>query len=157
VSRVNVVPYEAIHAFTIMDKNVRERDAWLSRYPDWEKWATEWTKAGEAYTLMADGEPIACAGVVKMEWRRGEAWLLASSLLGRHKVSAVKAIKHGLDIIVKKMNLRRVQCLVDPEYADGCKLMEWLGMVDETPGTSLRCYGPNGEDFKMYARVYLGG
>jgi hypothetical protein len=152
VSQVNVVPYEAIHAFTIMDRNVRERDAWLSRFPDWEKWAKEWAKAGEAFTLLADGEPVACAGIVKMEWRRGEAWLLPSSLISQYRFSTVKALKKGMDGIVKRLNLRRVQCLVDPEYVDGCRLANWLGMKEEG---LLRAYGPNGEDFRMCAKTYI--
>ena len=149
--KIEIVQYEPIHAYTILERNVREQDTWLSKYPDWDKWAKGWKKGGPAYTLMVDGKIVACAGVLMMEWNKGEAWSLLSSLFYKYKKTTFKAIKKNLDTIIKDKKLKRVHSLVFDGTEEICgKFLEHLGFTWEC---KHRKYGPNGEDVHVYVRI----
>ena len=149
--KTEIIQYEPIHAYTILERNVREEDMWLSKYPDWEKWTKGWKDSGPAYTLVIDGEIVGCAGVVLMDWNRGEAWTLLSSLFYRYKKTVFKAIKNNLESIIKDKKLRRVQSLVYDGTEKICgNFLEHLGFEWEV---KLEKYGPNGENLHLYKRI----
>lgn len=151
--KIEIIQYEPVHAYTILDRNVREENLWLSKYPDWEKWVKGWKDSGPAFTLIIDGEIVGCAGVILLDWRRGEAWSLLSTLLYKYKKITFRAIKNGLDKIVKEKKLRRVHSLVNPESELNKEFMKHLGFKNETPN-GLKSFGPNGETLLMYGREY---
>ena len=144
-----IVPYEPIHAYTILDRNVREQEIWLSKYPDWGRWAEGWEKGGPAYSLIVDGEIVGSAGIVLLDWNRGEAWALLSSLFYRYKKTAYSAIVKMLDQIIQEKKLRRVQALIKPDFEEAKRMAEHLGFKCEG---LLAAFGPNGEDLLMYGR-----
>ena len=149
--KIEIIQYEPIHAYTILERNVREEDMWLSKYPDWEKWSKGWKDGGPAYTLVIDGEIVGCAGVVLMDWNRGEAWTLLSSLFYKYKKTVFKAIKNNLESIINDKKLRRVQAIVYDGTEKICgNFLEHLGFSWEA---KHRKYGPNGEDVHIYAKV----
>lgn len=144
-----VIPYNPTHAYAILDRNVRERDMWLSKFPDWEEFATGWKNAGPAYTFMVGDDVVACGGVVLQKWQRGEAWSLFSSLFYKYKKTCFSVCKIYLNRIIKDQNLRRVQAVTAPTFAEGRNFLEHLDFRLE--GT-LVAFGPNGEDVLMYGR-----
>lgn len=150
--KTEIVPYEPIHAYTILDRNVREQEIWLSFYPDWEKWAVAWKEKGPGYTLIIDGEIIGCAGVTLTEWDKGIAWALLSSLFYKYRKTTFKAIKDGLKRIIRDHSLRRIESLVKVGFEPGCKMLLHLGFTNETPN-GMKSYGPNGEDMYLFGRV----
>lgn len=151
---VEIIPYEPIHAYTILERNIREQDTWLSAYPDFDKWVEGWKTAGPSFTLIIDGEIVACAGVILLEWKKGEAWTLLSSLFYKYKKTTFKAIKTYLNKIISDKGLRRLQALVSCEIVNlnECKrMLEHLGFKNETPD-GMQSYGPNGEKMLLFGR-----
>lgn len=144
-----LVNFEKYHAYTIIERNIREEDLWLSGQ-NWEEAIEGWEKGGPAYTLFNDREPILCGGIVLMGWQRGEAWLLLSSLFYGHVLTSYKAVKRGFADIVSRETLRRVQALVNPKHEAAIRFIEHLGFENEG---LLRQFGPSGEDLYMYARI----
>jgi RimJ/RimL family protein N-acetyltransferase len=146
-----IIQYEPEHAFDILDRNVREHNVWLSTYPDWEKWVRGYKKEGPAFTLIIDDQIIACAGVILMDWDRGEAWTLFSSLIAKYKLTVIKQVTKYLGMIAENNNLKRIQALVSPEREGDQRFIEFLGFEYEG---LLRKYGPFNDDHMMYARIY---
>jgi hypothetical protein len=151
MGRYELVQYEPVHAYSILERNVREHDLWLSKYPDWDKWAEGWKTNGPAFTLLCDGEIIASGGVVLLGWQRGEAWLLLPSTFYSHVKACYRLIKEKLIEIQHANALRRIQALVDPDFEAAQRLMEHLGFQNEG---RLKQYGPRGEDLLMYGRAF---
>ena len=147
--KIDVTPYEIIHAYDIIDRNVREQDLWLSGQ-DWETAVKGWKDGGPGYTLLIDEKVVGCGGVVLTQWQCGEAWTLFSTLFFKHYRTAYKAIKKNLENIIEDENLRRVQSLIHPEHEEAKRFIIHLGFQCEG---LLRKYGPNGEDLFMYSRV----
>jgi RimJ/RimL family protein N-acetyltransferase len=147
---MKVIPYKPAHAHRILERNIRERDHWLSMFPDWEKTAQLWHDGGPAETITVDGEPVMSAGIVLIGWGRGEAWSLLSTLFYRHVRACYRVVKKRLDEMAKANGLIRVQATAAPDYPPGVRLLEHLGF---RPEGLLKAYGPNNEDLIMFARV----
>ena len=150
---IKIVPYQPIHGYMVLEKNTRESDIWISQYKDWDKAIEGWSKGGPAFTLFVDGEIVGCAGIVLLDWQRGEAWTLFTSLFMKYKKIIWKNIKIYLDQIQKSEHLRRIHALVRLDFPEGCRFLEHLGFENETPN-GLRAFGPNGETLFMYGREY---
>ena len=149
--KIEIIPYEPIHAYSIIERNVREQDIWLSDYPDWEIWAQGWKDGGPAYTLFIDGEIVGCAGIVLLDWKRGEAWTLFSSLLYKYAGICIKVIQEKLEELVVEYDFKRVQALVNPDIEKAKKFMGHLGFQEEG---LMRAFGPKNEDMIMFSRIY---
>ncbi len=154
MKKIEIIPYEPRHAYEILDRNVREEDLWLSTYPDWDKWVVAWQKAGPAYSLLIDDKVIICAGVILLEWLKGEAWMLLSNDFYQYKKTCFKEIKKYLIEIIHIFKLRRLQAIILCNLAnvEECKrFLKHLGFKNETPD-GLAAYGPNGEDVFLFGR-----
>lgn len=143
-----VVPFSQDHAKDIIAGRMRARDQWIADV-DMAKFLSACEHHGPGSTLLVDGKPIACAGVVIQEWNKGEAWALMSNDFYQHKVKAYRAIKMNLEWIITHYDLVRVQALIEPAYQQAIDFIEALGFSREG---LLRNYGPKG-DYLMYARI----
>jgi hypothetical protein len=150
--------YDPLDALAILDRNVRDQDLQLSKVPGWESWIEGWKTAGPAYTLVIEGEVVACAGVTILEPGKGEAWALLSTLFYQYPKTAYKAIRKGLEDIIREKGLKRVQAFVKcgtgvptVDTQASCRFLEHLGFVNETPN-AMKAYH-NGHDYYMFARV----
>lgn len=103
---------------------------------------------GDAWTVMVDGHPVACGGVMPVWDGRGYAWALMGTDSGPYMLHITRAVKRGLRITP----YQRVEMAVDATFDAGCRWAEMLGFVRETT-TPLRCYLPGGKDAWLYARV----
>jgi RimJ/RimL family protein N-acetyltransferase len=148
--KIEIITYKREHAYDILDRNVRECDVWLTNAPDWEKWAVGWETSGPSYTLVIDDQIVACAGVVLMNYNRGEAWTLFSPLINKYPKTCFKAIRDELRGIVSEHGLKRVQALVRPGLEVAERFVEHLGFEKEGV---LVAFGPGGEDMTMYGRI----
>lgn len=146
---VEVVQYEPEHAYDILS-HMREEEVNLSKHIDWDKWVNAWKQNGPAYTLIINGKIVACAGVVLMEWKKGQAWVLLSSLFYQYKKTTYKLIKRFLELIIKTKDLKRVEAFVRPDFEEAINFIKHLGFNFQG---LQECYGPNGEDYLMFARI----
>lgn len=147
--KAEVVQYEVIHAMEILDRN---REIMLSKIDGWERIIQDWRTSGPAYTLLLDGVPVACAGVIFMGWSRGEAWTLLSPEIKNHPRLIFSQVKKNLEKIIAENGLRRVQAIVLEGHEEGKVFLEHLGFKIETPH-GMKGFGPNGETFYMFGRV----
>lgn len=99
--------------------------------------------------LLADGEVVACGGVVIIWPGVGEAWMRTSPLLERYPVASLRLTKQFLNTAANCLKLRRMQCTVRKGYAPAIKWAERLGFASEGV---LRGFGPDGEDYIMFSR-----
>lgn len=119
--------------------------------------ATEWLTmrrshlvsldAGDAVTLMLDGKPIACFGVLRIWPGFGEAWLILGEKAKQHVKSVYRAIKASLTFIVLAGTYHRIQCTVLETFPAGNRLATHLGFTLEHP---IREAGPNKENLNLY-------
>jgi RimJ/RimL family protein N-acetyltransferase len=145
-----IITFEKLHAYDILDRNVREQDIWLSNQ-NWEEAVKGWKECGPAYTLVIDNQIICCGGIVLIGNRNGEAWTLLSPLFYKYIKTAFKAIKQYLQQIVEKESLKRVQATIHPDQDTAIRFIEHLGFHNETPNGMIAS-GPNGENLLLFAR-----
>lgn len=144
------IQYEPAHAYLILDNKVREQDMWLSAFPDWDKWVEGWKDGGPARTLIIEHQIVCCGGIVLLEWNKGEAWTLFSTLINKYPKSVFRFVRDNLELLIREHELNRVQALINPYSDRSQRFAEHLGFEKEG---LLRSFGPNGEDYLMYARI----
>lgn len=105
---------------------------------------------GPAWSAVADGRILGCAGIVPL-WRGVAAgWLFGGEELRRHPVALHRAVARGVPQAMRGLGLHRLQISVHENFAASLAWVERLGFVKEgaMPG-----YGPNGDNYIRYARV----
>ena len=105
------------------------------------------SKGSLAYTLMIDDKPIVCGGIVNMNWRRGEAWLLSSSEFLKHKKTSWRILKQLFPYLAKQGGFRRIQSTSKIESS----FLEHLGFKYEA---KLEAFDPDGNDVFLYKRIF---
>lgn len=104
----------------------------------------EWVSAGVAWTAIDGGSIVACGGLLSQWEGRHVAWLLVG--IGCRMRGIVKAARR----ILFSCAARRIEATVSTHFSQARKLVEMLGF--EFEGV-LKAYGPNGDDFHMFARA----
>jgi len=102
-----------------------------------------------AYCLLENDEPVFAGGVVNMQWKRGEAWMLPTPFYRNHKLICLRYMHRLIPILSIEGNFRRIQatCAINISTT----LFDWLKFKYE--GT-LASFGPNGEQCHVYARLF---
>ncbi len=102
-----------------------------------------------SYCLLADGQPVFAGGVVNMQWKRGEAWMLPTPFYHRHTLICLRYMWRLMPILSIEGNFKRIQatCAINISTT----LFQWLKFKYE--GT-LEHFGPNGEQCHVYARLF---
>jgi hypothetical protein len=102
-----------------------------------------------AFTLMHEGEPIACTGAVKIWNNRAYVWALLSEKIDKRIFRQVHTFAK---IFVDNLPFRRVEATVEAGFDEGHRWVKSLGFVCETP-QSMKAFQANGRDGFLYARV----
>ncbi len=140
---IKIVPLKESHVLEIL------KDRTMSPNVSREDLIKTYLSPGSlSSTLIIDDVPIVCGGIVNLNWKRGEAWILTSSLFNQYKKTCYKAVKTMLEVMSKTGNFVRVQSLVEPNSLN-CKMIKRLGF--EFEGV-LRRYGPDNQDLWLYGR-----
>ena len=101
-----------------------------------------------ATTVMEDGRPIACGGVLPIWENRGYLWSVISDTVDARSFRAVHAItKRALD----GMPFRRLEAAVEVDFEPGHRWVRALGFELEAP--LAKAFQVNGADCALYARV----
>lgn len=145
-----IVNFKEEHGLDIIYRN--QREGLTSGVPSVspKKVVKIWGKSKDSYTMMKDGVPVFCAGVVDIGWQRGEAWTLVSRLFYENKKVCYRVVKNFLKYCFENNQYQRIQSVISPDLDAGESWMRHLGFTKE--GT-LRKFGPNNEDVVMYSRV----
>lgn len=148
--RAEVVKFESEHARDIIRRNIEEGLAVGVPTVSVDDAIKAWGSSPDAHTMLIDGIPACCAGIVDIGWMRGEAWTLVSSLFYANRKVCYRAIKGYLDDAISNCRYRRIQSVISLDLESGDRWMRHLGFEKEGV---LRCFGPQGEDVSMFSRV----
>jgi hypothetical protein len=103
-------------------------------------------EAGPAFTLFAGDRVVAVGGVAERWEGCAQAWMLVSCEAGPHMRWLVRIA----DGFFKQAPWRRIEAAVVEGFEPGARLMSLLGFEFEG---RARCYGPDGRDHDLYARI----
>lgn len=103
-------------------------------------------EASDCWTMVCDGDPIACGGVME-HWRgRYVAWIYMGKNASEHIVAITRIAR---DKVSRAKGRVEMTCRAD--FAQGLRWARMLGFVVETP--LLKAYGPQGEDHVGFVRI----
>lgn len=103
-------------------------------------------ESGPAFSAACGGSLVGAAGIANQHPGTGRAWALLSPAAGPWLPTITKAcLRFFLDA-----RYRRIEATVLTGWAAGARWAAMLGF--EREGT-MRGYGPDGQDFDLYARV----
>lgn len=139
---MEIIPFKAEHLQAMrLQPAQAEISAWCAgAYPR----ALE--ASGGGWTAMADGEPVACAGIVEQWQGRGLAWAVLAEHSGRHFVRITRAVRRALDLA----HYRRIEAQVDAEFVAAIRWATMLGFEVESKMTQ---FTPEGRDAFMFVRI----
>jgi len=100
-----------------------------------------------SYTVLSDGRPIACGGLVEYWNGRAEAWAVLDAVCKKDFIAVHNAARRFLDSV----GIRRIEAVVHVGFDAGHRWLRTLGFVMEAP--LLESYDPDGRDYSLYARV----
>jgi RimJ/RimL family protein N-acetyltransferase len=148
-----IVAYEPEHGYEIINQQRRDCDSWIAGYQENEGWVDSLKGQGPAYTFLADGQVVGCAGITLLGWGRGEAWTLFSPLFYQNVRKVFKSIKEKLPDVQKEHGLRRIQAISRTDFEEGERFLKHLGFEKEGV---LKSFGPGGEDVSIFGRINNG-
>lgn len=99
--------------------------------------------------LLEEGKPVFAGGIVNLQWRRGEAWILPTPFFHSHLRLCLRALGEHLPRIASSHGLVRVQATCVGMVSG--RLFRALGFEYEG---NLRMFGPNGETCQMWSRIF---
>lgn len=102
-----------------------------------------------AHCLLSEGEPVFAGGIVNMQWRRGEAWIIPTPFFKSHVKTCYGVLKEILPKLALRQNFRRVQAVCTSSLSE----VLFLHLRFKYEGT-MTAFGPGGEDCLMYARIF---
>lgn len=141
---MEIVPFEIEHfdRMELPDGSWQRREdrAIFACYP----------KVGPAFTLMSGGVPICSGGIATLWDGVGEAWMLISKHVQRHPVSVYRSVLNGMNDIIEKQGLHRIQAVVKEDDRTSVRWIERLRFVREG---ILRQFGPDKADYVIYGRI----
>jgi hypothetical protein len=140
-----IVPFEIEHYDRMGDTRIPTYHDLFS--VDYRAILAGFRAAGEAWSVIADdGDVLAFGGVVKLWEGTGEAWSVVSARAKEFPLAVCKASRAA----VRGARLRRVQACVRAGDETARRFAELCGLDAEA---TLRAFGPDGEDYIMYARI----
>lgn len=102
---------------------------------------------------VVNGHLIFSAGIVELWPGVGEAWLLASAQIEKHKVAVARSVKTHFAQIADAYDLHRVQAHMKSDWPELSRWAAFLGMQHE--GT-IRQMTPLKENYELYSWVKNG-
>ena len=104
--------------------------------------------ACEAATILSnDGVVVAIVGVVVVHPGRALVWTMLARDAGRHMLGLTKTVKKLLQGFC---NYDRVEATVRADFSPGHRWARLFGFEREC---TMRRFGPDGQDYDLYARV----
>lgn len=125
---------------------MRIQAAQIGRYSS-QEYANTLAHSGTALTAF-EGEILMCAGCVDYGHKRGSLWAVVSPAASDHFLGLHRAARR----FVESLCMERIEATVEAGFIPGCRWLELLGFVCETP-KPMRAFTPDGRDHYLYARV----
>jgi hypothetical protein len=114
-----------------------------------------WEQGASLYAVLTpDGKPLAVLGADAVFPKSLELYSFVDKSADLHRVGYAKSVRTVVESLWEEHAPNRMQMVVNSKYAWAEKWATFLGFQKES---TLRKYGPDGEDFYMYARVRENG
>jgi len=104
----------------------------------------------DSWTGLANGQIVACGGIVRIWPGLAEAWIAVTPLVRQYPVFVVRAVKEFLTVVTGAYGLRRIEAHVNAGFYQAVVFAERLGFKIDA---RLLKYGPNGETFYLMSLV----
>lgn len=105
-----------------------------------------------AISVYLNDKIVACIGLMVIWDGNAECWTVASDEVKKHPVAFHKFVFNTMKIFEDSLNLRRISANTSSKTDKGRRWLESLGFRRE--GLMLN-YGPEGQDWWLYARTKL--
>ena len=140
-----VIPFKAHH---IHEMTTYGGQSWVAEYIGKTGLdATDYEKAGPAFSGAVDGEIIGCAGLIVCHENRALTWAVFSDRAPRHFVSIHKVALAFLNT----QAIRRIEAYVDTEFPAARRWVERLGFTCECE--HMRDFFPGGRAGALWTRL----
>lgn len=146
---VSIVPFHWGHA---MMAELRPMDReYFDTVPDYANWLKSYAANDLSCTAIVGGKIACCFGVVQYWPGMAEGWMLTTDKVATHPVSLTKGALRYFNKVATILQLKRLQLTVDCHNSFA---INWANALKFTPEGVMRNYGPNGNDYVMYARYF---
>lgn len=139
-----LVPYKKEHVIPMLDQkeNLALKEPFLAG-------AAEGLEATGATTIMVNGIPAVCGGVLQYWEGRGQVWAVFNEEFKNNFVPVFRGLKVFIKVHLEKY--RRLETSIPLEFPKGKRRAEMLGFKLECE--LARQYLPNGGDASLYSIV----
>ncbi len=121
--------------------------------PNYEELTKSYHNIGYAWCGVADGKPVCAFGIVPL-WRGvGEVWMVTDVELPLYGRTFHRVAKEMFDIYIGELLMNRLQCTV---HSRNFQAIRWIKKMRFLEEGLLQKYGPDGEDFYIFARLRDG-
>lgn len=107
-----------------------------------------------AQTIKKNGKPIICCGLIPFIPSHMIAWTFIAGSIGFDMVRATLIIRSRLLVTMALDDIHRISCTVQTGWEDGAR---WARLLGFTLECTMRCYGPYGRDYDLWAMVNHNG
>lgn len=126
--------------------SLQHAQAYLQSLADDPGYRDSLAALGEAYTVLGNGGPVACCGVVEHHPGRAELWALLSPSSGPYMRGISKAVRGW----IAQSKYQRIEAHVQAGFEAGHK---WAKMLGFAPECVLQKFMPGGVDGVMYSII----
>jgi hypothetical protein len=131
--------------------DIREYDQiFFDTIPDFPTVLESYAKLGPAYAAVHHGKPAAVFGCIPLWDGVAECWLVTGTNLPEIARPFHRVTKIMFDMFMSELNLVRLQVTIHQLNVNAVKWIKTLYFNEEGV---LRKYGPDQEDFFMFARI----
>ncbi len=146
---VEIIKYEVVHGYELLDRGIRETDFLLSSIGDWESAVRLWGERGPAFTLKINNVVEACGGIAMLDSSMGDCWQLVPH--SDHGIVVYRSVLRKFVELMRDYEFRRLQAYIVVGFKDAERMACKLGFKYE--GTLIN-YCVNGESMNLYARTF---
>ncbi len=149
VPGVVVLPFSPRHMDSIVTNPVDRRI--FESLPDLRQRLEAVSQQRCAWTLNYRYEAALVMGMEYKYPTNYEAWIVPSDVALKHGTLLSRGARRFFDKIGERLNLRRMQIVVNVNHEPAIRWAEFLRFNREG---LMSNYGPEGDDYYMYARTY---
>ena len=134
----------------MMDLRQFEREL-MESVPDFNERLKWYSDTELACSAISGGQMLCCWGIIQIWPGLAEGWLLTSNQIEGYAVSLTRGARRYFKQVATELKLNRLQITVNSRNIVAIRWADALGFEREG---RLRNYGPSGDDYFMYARVF---
>jgi RimJ/RimL family protein N-acetyltransferase len=147
--KLQLVPFKSFHLPMLQ---LREWDQkYLAASPDLSAVSAQYFEGNSfAFTGISPAGVVGCGGFARIFKTNWEGWVYTTDLFDVYGLQVGLIARRLVDNFFKHTGVLRLQAPIDSRYPAAMRFAEVLRMK---PESTLKQYGPDGQDFIMYART----